>query len=132
MELIRLTMTFLRLIASAPWERQTDTIMGSISGVRPTATAIAKKNAAFQSCFVKPLMRKTWGTITAISWIISHVKRLRPRSKLVCTRSPVIELAIEPKYVLAPVVTTVAVAVPLCTLVPMKQMFLISVGELTV
>ncbi len=46
MALIRLTMTFLRLIASAPLERQTVTIIGSISGVRPTATATAKKKAS--------------------------------------------------------------------------------------
>ncbi len=52
--------------------------MGSISGVRPTATAIAKKNALFQSCLVNPLMRKTRGTMTAMSWIMSQVKRLRP------------------------------------------------------
>ena len=45
MALSRLTITFLRLMASAPLERQTETIMGSISGVRPTATARAKKKA---------------------------------------------------------------------------------------
>src|ERR1035437_915592 len=61
MEFSRLTITFLRLMASAPLERQTETIIGSISGVRPTATAIAKKKASFQSCLVKPLMRKTRG-----------------------------------------------------------------------
>ena len=127
----RLTITFLRLMAIAPLERQTETIMGSISGVSPTATAMAKKKAPFQSCLVKPLIRKTSGTITAINWIISQVKRLRPRSKLVSTRSPVMELAMLPKYVWTPVVTTTAVAVPLSTLVPMKQMFLSSVGELT-
>ena len=57
--------------------------MGSISGVRPTATAMAKKKAPLQSCLVKPLMRKTSGTITAMSRIMSQVKRLRPWSKLV-------------------------------------------------
>lgn len=67
LRLSRLTITFLRLIASAPLERQTDTIIGSISGVRPTATAIAKKKAPFQSCLVRPLIKKTNGTITAIS-----------------------------------------------------------------
>ena len=71
--------------------------MGSISGVSPTATASAKKNAALQSPFVKPLMSKTRGTMTAINFNMSHVKRLSPSSKLVCTRSPVIEWAILPK-----------------------------------
>ena len=46
MELRRLTMTFLRDMAMAPLERQTETIMGSISGVSPTATARAKKKAS--------------------------------------------------------------------------------------
>jgi len=31
------------------------------------ATAIAKKNAPFQSCLVNPLMKKTRGTMTAMS-----------------------------------------------------------------
>jgi serine/threonine protein kinase len=34
--------------------------------------------APLQSCFVNPLMRKTSGTITPMSLIMSHVKRLRP------------------------------------------------------
>src|ERR1035441_9380064 len=130
MALSRLTITFLRLIAMAPLERHTETIIGSISGVRPTATAIAKKNALFQSCLVKPLIKKTRGTMTAMSWIISHVKRLRPRSKLVGGASSVIEPAMVPRYVLTPVTTTTAVAVQISTLVPMKQMFFRSIGEL--
>src|ERR1051325_3621243 len=64
MELSFLTMTFFLDIASAPLERQTETIIGNISGVRPTATAIAKKKASFQLCLNRPLMRKTIGTIT--------------------------------------------------------------------
>ncbi len=117
-------------MAIAPLARQTETIMGSISGVRPTATAMAKKKALFQSCLVRPLMRKTSGTITAINWIISQVKRLRPRSKLVGGSCSVMEPAMLPRYVLTPVTTTTAVAVPLCTLVPRKQVFFSSVGEL--
>ncbi len=63
-EFRRLTITFLRDMASAPLERQTATIMGSISGVSPTATARAKKKAPIQSALVSPLMRKTRGTMT--------------------------------------------------------------------
>ena len=59
-------------------ERQTETIIGSISGVRPTATAREKKNASFQSCLVSPLMTKTSGTITIMKRIISQVNRLTP------------------------------------------------------
>jgi hypothetical protein len=35
-----------------------------------------------------------------------------------------------PRYVFTPITTTTAVAVPLSTLVPMKQMFFKSIGEL--
>ena len=48
MALMRLTMTFFFAIAMAPLERHTVTIIGSISGVSPTATASAKKNASCQ------------------------------------------------------------------------------------
>ena len=65
-EFSRLTITFFRDMPMAPRERQTETIIGSISGVRPTATARAKKKASFQSCFVSPLMRNTSGTITSM------------------------------------------------------------------
>jgi hypothetical protein len=44
------TMTLFFDIASAPFERQTETIIGSISGVRPTATATEKKKASPQWC----------------------------------------------------------------------------------
>ena len=54
-EFRRLTMTFLRDMAIAPLERQTATIIGSISGVRPTATAIAKKKAALPISLREPV-----------------------------------------------------------------------------
>ena len=78
MELRRFTMTFFFDIAIAPFDRQTETIIGSISGVKPTATAIEKKKASPQWCLVKPLIRKTSGTITRINWIISIVNRFIP------------------------------------------------------
>ena len=78
----RLTITFLRDMAMAPFERHTETIIGSISGVKPTATAKAKKNDSLQG-FVKLLMRNTSGDMIAISVIISHVNLSTPRSKLV-------------------------------------------------
>ena len=58
MELSFLTMTFFFDIASAPLDRQTETIIGSISGVRPTATAIAKKKASFQLCLIEAVDEK--------------------------------------------------------------------------
>src|SRR5665213_2458037 len=129
MELRRLTMTFLRDMAMAPLERQTETIIGSISGVKPTATANAKKKASFQSCVFtplmlcvfRPLMRKTNGTMTAMKRSMSQVNFLMPLSKLVSIIWVDMLLAIVPKYVCAPVSTTKAWAEPLSTLVPRKQ-----------
>ncbi len=96
-ELRRFTITFFFDIASAPFDKQTETIIGSISGVNPTATAIEKKNASPQLRLVKPLIRKTSGTITRMNWIISTVNRCMPWSKLVFTSGPIILLAIRPK-----------------------------------
>jgi hypothetical protein len=76
-------MTRLRDIARAPLARLTVTIIGSISGVSPTATARANISASNQSPLVTPLMRKTLGTMTAMKRIISQVKRVTPLSKLV-------------------------------------------------
>ena len=42
-------------------------------------------------------MKKTKGTMIAMSWIMSHVKRLRPRSKLVGGAASVIEPAMLPR-----------------------------------
>ncbi len=97
MELSRLTMTFLRDMAMAPLDRQTVTIMGSISGVRPTATASAKKKASPQSPLVRPLMRNTSGTMTSMKRIISQVNLRTPLSKLVSTCWPTRALAIPPR-----------------------------------
>src|SRR5271155_636422 len=80
-ELSFLTMTFFLDIASAPLERQTDTIIGSISGVRPTAMASAKRNVSLpQMCLVNPLMKNTIGAITAMNVIISQINLLMPLS----------------------------------------------------
>ncbi len=104
-EFSRLTITFLRDMAMAPRDRHTETIIGSISGVRPTATASAKKKASIQLCFVRPLMRNTSGTMTSMKRIISQVNRATPLSKLVCTCWPTIARAMPPRYVLNPVST---------------------------
>ncbi len=97
MELSFLTMTFFLAIASAPLERQTETIIGSISGVRPTATAIAKKKDSFQSCFTKPLMKKTIGTITSMNVSMSQTNFFTPLSKAVSGCWPARLLATLPK-----------------------------------
>ena len=117
-------MTFLRDIISAPFERQTVMIIGSISGVSPTATARAKSNASTQFPLVSPTMRKVTVTITTMKRIISQVKSLTPRSKLVATRFARSFWATAPKWVRAPVSSTRPRAEPLSTLLPMKHALL--------
>ena len=97
MELRRLTMTCFLLIAIAPLERLTVTIIGSISGVSPTATESPKRSAPAQSCLVRATMKKTTVTITTMKRIISQVKLSMPRSKLVSTRWPARRAEMAPK-----------------------------------
>ncbi|SAL84848.1 hypothetical protein AWB67_06784 [Caballeronia terrestris] len=123
MALRRLTITFLRDIAIAPFARLTVTIIGSISGVSPTATATAKSKASNQSPFVSPLIVKTRGTMTRIRPIIIQVIRVMPLSKLVRTRCAAIMPATWPNAVRDPVSTTTPQPIPLRTALPVKQIF---------
>ncbi len=121
MEFRRLTMTFFLDIARAPLARFTVTIIGSISGVSPTATARPKSRASTQLCFVRPMMRNTTATITTMKRIMSQVNPAIPLSKLVFERWPASLRVMAPKYVRAPVLTTTPRAVPESTLVPWKH-----------
>ena len=76
-------MTFLRDIVSAPLARFSVTIIGSISGVRPTATESENSRASVQLPLVKPTTRKTTLTMTTMKRIMSQVNPRTPRSKLV-------------------------------------------------
>ncbi len=122
------TITFLRDIISAPLDRQTVMIMGSISGVSPTATDSENSRASAQLPLVKPTIRNVTETISTMNRIISQVKPLTPLSKLDASRRAMSFWAIEPKWVLAPVLSTRPRAEPLSTLVPMKQAFVNSKG----
>ena len=85
-ELRRLTITFFRDIETAPMASVPVTIIGSISGVRPTAMASAKKNASFQSFLVIPLRTNTITVITAMKRSRSRLTPRMPCSKLVSVR----------------------------------------------
>ena len=76
-------MTFCWLMARAPLAREVVTIMGSISGVRPTATEMANSAACIQSPLVKPLTNSTTGTISSIKRISTQETELTPFSKVV-------------------------------------------------
>ncbi len=90
-------MTFLRAIMSAPLERHTVMIIGSISGVSPTATDSANSKASTQLWLRNPTIRKVIETITTMKRIISQVKSRTPLSKLVASRLESIFSASEPK-----------------------------------
>ena len=83
MALRRLTITLRRAIAIAPFARFELTIIGSISGVSPTATASANSAASVQSPLLKPLINSTTGTIISIKRISSMLTLLTPRSNAV-------------------------------------------------
>lgn len=95
--LSRLTTTFRLDMATAPRARLAETTIGSISGVKPTATATAKRKASSQSPLVRPLTANTTGTMTSMKRISRKLTLRTPLSKLVCGRSPTSEPAIEPK-----------------------------------
>lgn len=78
-----LTIVFFFDMDRAPLERLAVTIIGSISGVSPTATEMAKMKASNQSPFVNPLMKNTNGTMTSIKRMSSRLTLLIPLSKAV-------------------------------------------------
>ena len=109
-------------MTTAPLARFAVTIIGSISGVRPTATATPNRNACSQSPLDTPLITKTIGTITSMNRMSSQLTLFTPMSNDVTGRRPMRLLAIAPKYVRSPVAMTTAAAVPLTTDVPRKPM----------
>src|SRR5665213_13218 len=87
MALRRFTIVFRRAITTAPLARLAVTTIGSISGVRPTATEAANNSVSSQFPLVNPLIRKTTGVITRMKRIRSQLTRLMPLSKLVSGRA---------------------------------------------
>ena len=65
-------------MAALPFARQALMTMGSISGVRPTATDSANRNAEIQFPFVKLQAIKTTGTSTAIKRMSTHAMEFAP------------------------------------------------------
>ncbi len=115
-------------MATAPFARQVDTIIGSISGVRPTAIEMAKSAADIQLPFVNPLIKNTMGTMTSIKRMSTHEIELIPFSKLVSGGAAESSFAMLPNRVSFPVVIMIPEAVPLMTLLPIKARFGASVN----
>ena len=102
-ELMFLTMTCCLDMAMAPLARLAVTIIGSISGVRPTATERAKKKASPQLPFSNPLMRNTLGAITSMKRSNSPLTSFTPLSNPVLDLGTSIPSAMEPRIVRPPV-----------------------------
>ena len=81
MELRFLTTVLFLLMDTAPFARQVVTIIGSISGVRPTAMEMPNRKASSQSPFVMPLTRKTRGTMISIKRISTQETAFTPRGE---------------------------------------------------
>ena len=120
-------MTFCLLMAMAPLAREVVTIMGSISGVRPTATEMANNAACIQSPLVKPLTNSTTGTMISMKRISTQETALTPFSKVVFGGFSFRFFAIMPSMVPLPTAITTAFALPLTTLLPIKARFSVSV-----
>ena len=107
----------------APLARQVVTIIGSISGVSPTAVEIPNKKASSQSCLVRPLIKNTNGTMTIMKRIKTQLTELTPLVKLVVTFSLATAPAIEPNIVSEPTSITSPSPLPEMTLLPISAMF---------
>ena len=123
-------MTFFFDMAMAPLDKLSETSIGSISGVSPTATANAKRRA----CVTFPLENAFIANMAiarmSMKRSISQVKLRIPLSKLVST---VIEASLReilPNWVARPVLMTTPKPVPLTTLEPIKTILVRSETEL--
>jgi len=104
-----------------PLVKLTLTIIGSIVGVIPTATDNANRIASNTSLRISAYIINTAIETTSIYLIRSFVILFIPFSKFVISFLLSICLPIFPKYVENPMLITIPVALPLITLVPIKQ-----------
>src|SRR5512135_376206 len=115
-------------MAIAPLDKLIATSMGSISGVKPTATAKENIRALIKLPLEKKLIAQITTTKTSMARIISHVNRLIPWSKLLGILMAARRREISPNWVASPVLKVTPNAVPLTTLEPIKAMLLRSVA----
>ncbi len=115
-----LTMTFFRAMRTAPLASVTETIMGSSSGVRPTASATENRNVSSRSRFNRALTRNTNSTRKTTTCRIRNPNRRVPRSNSVSGGRASKLVATRPNSVAGPVATMTATPSPLITEVPRK------------
>ena len=124
----RLTMTCLRAMRSAPRDSVTDTIIGSSSGVSPTASATPNRNDSSRGRWNIALTRMVNNTSNSVSRMISSPKRRVPISKAVGGGRFSRSWAMRPIAVALAVRNTRTCAEPLTTLLPMNTWPSVSVS----
>mmetsp|Transcript_6919 Transcript_6919/g.12724 ORF Transcript_6919/g.12724 Transcript_6919/m.12724 type:complete len:272 (-) Transcript_6919:736-1551(-) len=105
----------------APSARQTVTTTGSISGVKPTPTLTAYRNASVDQPLLQVWIISTSGHMMSVNWSIRAPNFSIPLSKALFGLRPLRLSAICPTRVSSPVAITRPTALPLSTWVPMKQ-----------
>jgi hypothetical protein len=125
----RLTITRCLDSATAPRASVVVTIMGSISGVRPTATDSANKRACVQFQRLRPLITKTSGTMSSMSRTSIQLSRLTSWWKALRGPAGAARCCARwPSRVCLPVLSTTATPLPLSTWVPMNKRLSISMA----
>ncbi len=118
----RLTITpLVRARAEAPRASAAVTMTGSISGVRPTATAIANGSVSRPRPRTAAFAISTSGGVSSMKRISVQAMPWTERSNAVCTRRRAGPPYAAANRVSAPVATTRAVALPEATLLPWKH-----------
>ena len=118
MALMFLTTVCFLPMAALPFARQALITMGSISGVRPTATERANRKDSSQSPLVSPPAMNTTGTSTAMKRISTQAMELAPRSKPFLSWDSAVE---NPPYTVSfPTASTMPSPLPPVTEEPMK------------
>ena len=122
----RLTITFLRDIRTAPRERVTVMIIGSNSGVSPTASATENISDWIRGRPNATLAASTPTTRTPVARATRNPSCRRSRWNGEIAAAAVSDLAAWPNRVLAPVPIAIAVASPVWATAPRKRALLAS------
>ena len=128
----RLTITFLRDIRTAPRERVTVVIIGSSSGVRPTARATENISDWISGRPNATLAASTPTTSTPVARATRNPNCRRSRWNGETSSAALSDIAASPNRVLAPVPIASAVASPVCATAPRKRALLASAAVVAV
>ena len=115
---LMMVLCFAMLIA--PRDKPLVSATGNISGVKPTATVSAKRNASRKSCLSMPLIKKITGSMIIINLKSSFEIIEMLFSKLLMVSISSSDRAMLPRYVSSPLRTTTPLPEPETTFVPIR------------